>query len=459
MDTKLFLPSTSTVQAGVFSPKGTFFVTWERPSKDANAPGNLKIFDATTGSHLTGFHMKNPAVPGVSWPAVQWSQDEKIALRIATNSVFIHRGASWSEPDNVLERVTVEGVKQFSVSPGDRYRFTTFVPEKKGNPAKVAVYAYPNTKTPVTGKSFYQAEEVTTSWSPNGNSCIVFTHTTVDTTGKSYYGSTSLHLLSADGSQEDYAIPLPKEGPVYDVKWCPDPQKPFFIVLSGSMPSQACLYNAKCEQVRGVKMSKKEEREEPKKRNVGRDWKEAAANAIPLRISLLSSPLLSSPLLSSRFSPLASQLFLFGEAHRNTVAWAPSGRFVGLCGFGNLAGDMDFWDVNKKKKMGSNTAHCAVGYGWSPDSRKFMVSTTAPRMNVDNGVKFFKYNGAGPIGSIDKEVLYEASWRPAAHGAYPDRPQSPLRKGEAPPAIAAQPKVARYRPPGAGSKGAGFAER
>jgi translation initiation factor 2A len=120
---------------------------------------------------------------------------------------------------------------------------------------------------------------------------------------------------------------------------------------------------------------------------------------------------------------------------------------------------MDFWDVNKKKKMGSNTAHCAVGYGWSPDSRKFMVSTTAPRMNVDNGVKFFKYNGAGPIGSIDKEVLYEASWRPAAHGAYPDRPQSPLRKGEAPPAIAAQPKVARYRPPGAGSKGAGFAER
>jgi len=441
MDAKLVLPSTSTVQTGAFSPKGTYFVTWERPSKESGAPGNLKTFDATTGEHLTGFHMKNPAVPGVSWPAVQWSQDEKIALRIATNSVFIHRGGEWGG-DNVLERVSVEGVKQFSVSPGERYRFTTFTPEKKGNPAKVAIYAYPNTSTPVTGKSFYQAEEgeigkgakagakrqlvlcsntslprlarnflarrfspraVTTNWSPNGNSCIVFTHTTVDTTGKSYYGSTSLHLLSADGSEDDYAIPLPKEGPVYDVKWCPDPMKPFFIVLSGMMPSQACLYNAKCE-----------------------------------------------------------QLFLFGEAHRNTVAWAPSGRFVGLCGFGNLAGDMDFWDVNKKKKMGSNTAHCAVGYGWSADSRKFMVSTTAPRMNVDNGVRFFKYNGAGPIGSIEMEdgpSLYEAAWRPAKHGVYPDRPQSPLRKGEAPPAIAEKPKVAKYRPPGAGRGGVGFAER
>lgn len=399
MSSKLYLPSTSTCQAGTFSPLSTFFVTWQRPSKDPNSPGNLKIFSSSNGELLKSFHMKSPAVPGVTWPAVQWTYDEKIALRIATNNVFIHKGGEW-DGDNVLERIHVEGVKQFSVSPGDRYRFTTFTPEKKGNPAKVTLYSYPNTSTPITGKSFYQAEEVTTTWSPNGNSVIVFTHTTVDTTGKSYYGSTSLHLLSADSSTSDYAIPLPKEGPVYDVKWSPDPLRPFFIVLSGMMPSQACLYNAKCE-----------------------------------------------------------QLFLFGEAHRNTVTWSPSGRFVGLCGFGNLAGDMDFWDVNKKKKMGSNTAHCAVGYGWSPDSRKFMVSTTAPRMNVDNGVKFFKYNGAGPIGSISNDVLFEAKWRPSEHGRYPDRPQSPLRKGETPPAIAEKPKVARYRPPGAGKGGASFAER
>lgn len=48
---------------------------------------------------------------------------------------------------------------------------------------------------------------------------------------------------------------------------------------------------------------------------------------------------------------------------------------------------MDFWDVNRKKVMGSTASHCAVAYGWSPDSRWFLTATCAPRMNVDNDVK------------------------------------------------------------------------
>lgn len=62
-------------------------------------------------------------------------------------------------------------------------------------------------------------------------------------------------------------------------------------------------------------------------------------------------------------------------------------------GLGNLAGEMDFWDVNRKKVMGSTSSHCAVAYGWSPDSRWFLTATCAPRMNVDNDVKV--YYGCG----------------------------------------------------------------
>ena len=149
------------MQAADFSPKGTFLTTWQRPSKEAGATPNLKLFEVATGKMVAAYHMKNPAVPGVSWPAVEWSADEKFALRIATNTVFIHRGDSGWEDGNVLERVSVEGIKQFSVSPGSSYRFTTFVPEIKGKPAKVAVYSYPNNlEAALTGKSFYQAEEV-----------------------------------------------------------------------------------------------------------------------------------------------------------------------------------------------------------------------------------------------------------------------------------------------------------
>ncbi|CAN0252943.1 unnamed protein product, partial [Ectocarpus sp. 13 AM-2016] len=121
--------------------------------------------------------------------------------------------------------------------------------------------------------------------------------------------------------------------------------------------------------------------------------------------------------------------FEFGSAHRNTISWSPHGRFLLLAGLGNLAGEMDFWDVNRKKVMGSTSSHCAVAYGWSPDSRWFLTATCAPRMNVDNDVKVFRYDGSGPVVKKEVEVLWDAVWQPAAQGVYPDRPASPGRKG------------------------------
>ena len=44
------------------------------------------------------------------------------------------------------------------------------------------------------------------------------------------------------------------------------------------------------------------------------------------------------------FNMKAEPLFEFGTGPKNTVAWAPNSRFIALCGFGNLAGDIQFWD-------------------------------------------------------------------------------------------------------------------
>eukprot|EP00615_Pteridomonas_danica_P005250 CAMPEP_0114351986 /NCGR_PEP_ID=MMETSP0101-20121206/17607_1 /TAXON_ID=38822 ORGANISM="Pteridomonas danica, Strain PT" /NCGR_SAMPLE_ID=MMETSP0101 /ASSEMBLY_ACC=CAM_ASM_000211 /LENGTH=254 /DNA_ID=CAMNT_0001492161 /DNA_START=1261 /DNA_END=2025 /DNA_ORIENTATION=- len=48
-------------------------------------------------------------------------------------------------------------------------------------------------------------------------------------------------------------------------------------------------------------------------------------------------------------------------------------------------------------------------------------------MNVDNGIKIFRYNGLGPILTLPYEQLFDCQWRPANSGIYPDRPQSPQR--------------------------------
>ena len=93
------------------------------------------------------------------------------------------------------------------------------------------------------------------------------------------------------------------------------------------------------------------------------------------------------------FNPQGAPIYEFGCSHRNTVSWSPHGRFLCIAGFGNLAGEMDFYDSLRLRKIGSANAHCTVSHGWSPDSRYFLTATLAPRMNVDNGLKIFKYNG------------------------------------------------------------------
>ena len=159
---------------------------------------------------------------------------------------------------------------------------------------------------------------------------------------------------------------------------------------------------------------------------------------------------------------------------------------------------MDFWDRNKLKTIPQydpatgadtgargNTASCAVGHGWSPSSRYFMVSTTTPRMNVDNGRALYKYNGTevtedSSLVSWKNEdfrpdQLLAAEFVPAAEGAYPDRAQSPppgrkegasaadgdtaaaASKASAAPAAAAYvPPAGRYVPPAARRAGGGM---
>ncbi|RLN97710.1 hypothetical protein BBJ28_00007800 [Nothophytophthora sp. Chile5] len=337
------------IHAVAWSPLGTHLLTWQRPQKDSDL-GNLIVWNAATGAEIARFNQKS------------YSRDN---------------------------------VANFSVAPGSApYKVALFVPEKKGKPASVKIFQFPNSlDAPTATKSFYKAEDVSLKWSPTGSALIIETRTDVDTSGKSYYGETGLFFLQSDG-EYDCIVPLTKEGAVHDVAW--DPTGRGFVVIAGAMPAHSTLYDSK---------------------------------ALPI--------------------------FEFGAAPRNHVSWSPHGRFLCLAGFGNLRGDMDFWERNKLKKMGSATSNAATTFAWSPDSRYFATATTFPRLRVDNGFKIFRYDGAGPIHQEDRAELYDLQFRPAAPETYPNRPQSPRRKtgdGESGfGAMSAIPKAApkpqAYRPP------------
>lgn len=163
------------------------------------------------------------------------------------------------------------------------------------------------------------------------------------------------------------------------------------------------------------------------------------------------------PAQATLYNAKAEPLFQFGAAPRNTIVWSPHGRFLCLAGFGNLAGEMDFYDILRLKKIGSNVSDCSTRYSWSPDSRYFLTASLAPRMNVDNNMRVFRYNGDGPLLKMDFDRAYEAIWMPVLAGTvYPNRGPSPgrsqvsqLEREERAKVVAAKAaaKPAPYRPP------------
>ena len=107
--------------------------------------------------------------------------------------------------------------------------------------------------------------------------------------------------------------------------------------------------------------------------------------------------------------------------------WNHWGRFLVLAGFGNLPGDLAFFDKKadgKLKPMGTARAENGVTLEWSPDGRYILCATVAPRLRVDNGFQIFKYNGEMVVRE-KRNVLLEAGWVPVESGMYEDKPQSP----------------------------------
>ncbi|KAK9950270.1 hypothetical protein M0R45_005768 [Rubus argutus] len=114
------------------------------------------------------------------------------------------------------------------------------------------------------------------------------------------------------------------------------------------------------------------------------------------------------------FDKKCNPLLELGTGPYNTIRWNPKGK----C-FGNLPGDMAFWDYLEKKQLGTTRSELSVTSEWSPDGRYFMTATTAPRLQVDNGIKIFHHNGSLFFKKMfDK--LFQADWKPESPDRFSD---------------------------------------
>jgi translation initiation factor 2A len=149
-----------------------------------------------------------------------------------------------------------------------------------------------------------------------------------------------------------------KEGPIHDVSW--SPKSTSFAVVYGYMPAKTVIFNAKAQ----------------------------ATHTFPL-------------------------------APRNTVSFSPHGRFVLVAGFGNLAGQMDIYDLEKDYvKICTIEASNASVCEWSPDGKHILTATTSPRLRVDNGIRIWHASG-GLMYNDELNELYHVCWRPQRGSAAP----------------------------------------
>ncbi|XP_057430472.1 uncharacterized protein LOC130749682 isoform X2 [Lotus japonicus] len=125
------------------------------------------------------------------------------------------------------------------------------------------------------------------------------------------------------------------------------------------------------------------------------------------------------PAKATLFDKNCNPLLELGTGPYNTIRWNPKGRFLCLAGFGNLPGDMVFWDYADKKQLAATKVEWSVTSEWSPDGCYFMTATTAPRLQVDNGIKIFHYNGSLYFKKMfDK--LFQADWKPESPSKFGD---------------------------------------
>ncbi|XP_034939698.1 eukaryotic translation initiation factor 2A [Chelonus insularis] len=344
-----------------FSPLGTFLMTWMPfiVSKD-NPQGSpqMHFWKSENGENVASFTQKRQ----VDWEP-QWSKDEKICGMLINNNVYFYENANFEKSTC---KMTLGNGAKFKISPKkEPYVIACYLPGKQGQPSIAQIVQYPNfdTTQSLARKSFFQSDSVQFLWNTNGTSVLVITSSDVDVTGASYYGKQALHYLNVKG--EAVNIILQEHGTIHSVEWSPKGNE--FCVIFGSMPTNAKIFNTKCEPIHE-----------------------------------------------------------FGKGYRNSIYYNPHGNILLLAGFGNLRGTMEIWDVEKKKLIAQTDAPDTTLLEWSPNGEHFVTATTAPRLRTANNYKIWHYTGTllHKKDWNEPDALYEVLWQRFPENTFPEKPIS-----------------------------------
>ncbi|KAI2811647.1 Eukaryotic translation initiation factor 2A [Blomia tropicalis] len=282
---------------------------------------NLKIYNLSTGE-------LNYETNDKRRDSIKWTNDESLAFRMVGSELYFYENNDFTKPTKKISQ------KIFSYSLAHNQKgcvyFAIFIKGTKGSPSSVKVYAYPHTENIIASQSLFKADSVEIKWNKKGDAMLITAIKDIDTTGKSYYGESSLHFLDLKGNA--CLIGGKKEGPVHSCEWLPNNDG--FIAVYGRTPAAVTLHNNK-----------------------------------------------------------GDPIFEFGEVPVNSISFNPFGNLVAFTGFGNLSGDVYIWNLKTRTKISHFQASDTTHFCWGADGLNLLTSTTYARLKVANGFKVWDFLG------------------------------------------------------------------
>ncbi|KAH0453799.1 hypothetical protein IEQ34_018123 [Dendrobium chrysotoxum] len=380
------------VSASTLSPCGTFIQTFQKSTTPQEK--NVVLWLIENGAAVYQHFQKN--MTKTTWPAIQFSSDESIACRMVTNEIQFLDGKDFTK--GIIYRLRVPGVMAIELSKTPGSHIAAFVAESKGVPASVQIFSCKQDAQaqPIARRSFFRCSSIQLHWNHGSTGLLAVAQSDVDKTNQSYYGESKLNYLTTDGSHEGL-VPLSMFS---------------FLFCCHRFPSFFFMY-----EVRIIDL-----------------WSICQGRRVPFMMFNGHPRVWNLPLSMDLFLP--EQQYLTTNAvhclswvqaltiqsdgiRKGNVSLSGKLSFICLAGFGNLPGDMAFWDYSEKRLIGTTKAECSVSSEWSPDGLYFMTATTAPRLQIDNGIKIFHYNGSLYFKKMFNK-LYQADWKPEAPEKFGD---------------------------------------
>eukprot|EP00826_Nyctotherus_ovalis_P037373 TRINITY_DN3402_c0_g5_i5.p1 TRINITY_DN3402_c0_g5~~TRINITY_DN3402_c0_g5_i5.p1 ORF type:complete len:489 (-),score=129.27 TRINITY_DN3402_c0_g5_i5:49-1470(-) len=336
----------------MFSSTGKFVIAYKRSSP--NKISQMVIYETTSGTKVNEVQWRRSCT--IAEFARFSANDEYMLISPFKTEVILYSCSESFKPlvnykcALVLSIEMVPSEYVHPETPGPYFSVVEPIPKTEDVCAKFVPIKSPADSKAVMKKfDIQKVDTATTLMSPSGSAVLFWLESQEDPTGKCYYGVHCMHYMQLVGGKKRCKVFM-EGSTIHDARWSPDGKS--FVMLSGSQPAKIVVFNHEC-----------------------------------------------------------NPMYELSANYKNYARFSDGGRFLMLGGFGNLAGDIEFWDFKRKAVMGNCKAFCTVTSEWASSSKLIMTAILNPRMRVDNSITFFDFAGKKLVmDPYTSTELYEVKW-------------------------------------------------